>query len=562
MRPLLSVPFRGAAACALLVALLLDNAHGQEPLSSHASPINDGLEQRFTAIGDVTGDGVTDHVTGAPGANGQQGLASLHSGADGALLATLQGEFSGAQFGWSVAAVHDVDGDGVPDFAVGAPATSVPTATGSVFIYSGANAGLIRRLDGNAAGAGFGYGVAGLGDIDGDGHADLLISSPFANNSRGQVSSYSGDTGALLATRLGGQDGDLYGASIAGTLSSGDGSPEPIIGQSLLSGDGSPEPIIGAALSGDGSPEPIIGAALSGDGSPEPIIGATQAANGGPGYIEILTRDDLTPLATMQGDQNGDRFGWSVSQAGDVDGDGTLDFIVGAHPDTGATPGYARVLSGWDGTTMLLLTDGSLSTGFGSSVAGIGDVDGDGHDDLAVGSFGTVRVFSGLDGSLAQLINGNDATPLGSTVSFAGDLDGDGKADLALSSLGDGINPGTRAIFSLCPATNSSAEPVATRSLTAGSTSMVTLSLRNAPAETPAALLVGFGLVFDGSAGTLNPADDIIVNGLSTDATGSLDYALTLSSGSLIYYQFMIVDPAAEDGLASSNVVATRGSGN
>ncbi|MFT7464444.1 MAG: hypothetical protein ACI9EF_002800 [Pseudohongiellaceae bacterium] len=568
-----TVPKRGAALCALLVTLLFDSAQGQELLRSYPSPATDGQQGRFTAVGDVNDDGVSDHVLGAPSADSNQGLAQLISGADGVVLATLSGEAPGTQFGWSAAAVHDVDGDGIPDFAVGAPATDLQNQDGSVFLFSGADAAQIRRLDGNKAGAGFGYSLAGLGDIDSDGYADVLIASPFGNGDRGQISAFSGDTGALLGSRSGNQSGDQYGISIAGTFSTGDGSPEPIIGKALFTGDGSPEPIIGAAF-------------FNGDGSPEPIIGASQASNDGPGYIEVLSRTDLSLLGTSYGDSDGDRFGLSVSQAGDVNGDSVLDFIVGASPastssSTGA-PGYVRVLSGWDGSVLMEFTDNIGGSGFGSTVAGIGDMDNDGYDDLAVGApsadgvggpgsaSGAVRIYNGNDGTLAQLITGYSSGQLGSTVAFVGDMDGDGKADVALGAANDNGGAGTVSVFSLYRwiqieggVSGSEGTPTASGNGSTSASSDVTLSLRNALPDAATALIVGFSLAFDSTLGTLLPNADIVINGLSTDVTGSLDYMLTLpvgmSADDLIYYQFLVEDPTAQQGTARSNVVAARG---
>jgi hypothetical protein len=564
MRFLSSVPVRGAAVSALLLFASWSSTSGQELLRSYAGTASAGEQSRFTALGDINGDGVTDHLVAAPNADGDRGLARVHSGADGTLLASITGDVPGARFGFSVAAVHDVDGDGVPDFAVGAPGSPAAALIGSVFIYSGANAGFIRRINGTQIGSGFGHDVAGLGDIDGDGLADLLISAPFADADRGIVAAFSGGTGGLLAARRGEEPGDQYGISIDGTLATGDGSPEPIIGAVIESGDG--------------SPEPIIGSVATGDGSPQPIVGATQGGNSGPGYIEILSVVDFSVQARVLGAAGGDQFGLSVQQAGDVNADGTLDFIVGASPrdrlGQPTAPGYVQVLSGTDASVMLTLSDGIIGSGFGESVAGIGDCDGDGHDDLMVGApyAAEARIFSGYDGSLSQLIYGVSGSRFGSSTAFAGDLDGDGKADAGVGSAHGSSGVGTVSVYSLYRWINlaggmsgESGVPIATGTGSTGSSSSATLSLTNAASESAVTLLVGFSLAFDANLGGLIPNVDLVVSGLVTDATGSLNYALTLppemSSGDMIYYQFFVQDPSASSGTSASNPVAARGEG-
>ena len=102
-----------------------------------------------------------------------------------------------------------------------------------------------------------------------------------------------------------------------------------------------------------------------------------------------------TELFTFSGDSAGDEFGLSVSGAGDVNGDGTPDLIVGAPGDdnNGSDSGSARVLSGIDGSTLFTFDGDSAGDFFGVSVNGLGDLNGDGLDDFVVGSNGFARVF-------------------------------------------------------------------------------------------------------------------------------------------------------------------------
>lgn len=151
-------------------------------------------------------------------------------------------------------------------------------------------------------------------------------------------------------------------------------------------------------------------------------------------------------LTTGHGAAANDWFGLAVDFAGDVDGDGIGDVIVGAPQDSAAftKAGSARVVSGATGATLLSWTGNSAGDTFGSSVAGIGDVDLDGVVDVIVGAdlddvgaadTGTARVFSGANGAVLFSFSGALADDsLGAAVGEAGDFDGDGRADFIVAS--------------------------------------------------------------------------------------------------------------------------------
>ena len=168
---------------------------------------------------------------------------------------------------------------------------------------------------------------------------------------------------------------------------------------------------------------------------------------------------DGSTLFTFNGDSEGDRFGSSVSGAGDVNGDGTPDLIVGALADNSIEEnnGSARVLSGLDGSTLFTFKGDSGFDYFGGSVSGAGDVNGDGRADLIVGASGddnkgddsgSARVLSGLDGSTLFTFNGDSAGDrFGSSVSGAGDLNGDGIGDFVVGGYGGTGGKGIVRVF-------------------------------------------------------------------------------------------------------------------
>ena len=153
------------------------------------------------------------------------------------------------------------------------------------------------------------------------------------------------------------------------------------------------------------------------------------------------------PLHTFSGDSTGDRLGWSVAIAGDVDADGFDDLIVGA-----SFGNYARVYSGATGNIIHEFTGPHPSAFFGRSVAGAGDVNADGYDDLIVGAHwddtssdnaGSATVFSGLDGAVLYSFFGNTHDQYG-WVGGAGDANGDGYADFVVGAIFEGITGSAR----------------------------------------------------------------------------------------------------------------------
>jgi hypothetical protein len=129
---------------------------------------------------------------------------------------------------------------------------------------------------------------------------------------------------------------------------------------------------------------------VNGDGRADLIVGAYGDDNNGntSGSARVLSGATGLPLYTFNGDSADDRFGFSVRGAGDVDGDGRADLIVGAYQDdnNGNNSGSARVLSGGTGLPLYTFNGDGLGNAFGISVSGIGDINGDGLADFIVGS--------------------------------------------------------------------------------------------------------------------------------------------------------------------------------
>lgn len=386
----------------------------------------DGFGWAAAAAGDVDGDGVCDWIVGAPGAGpggDETGAARVHRGVDGALLYALAGAESGDRFGFAVGALGDVDGDGRSDVVVGAPRhDAAGQDSGAVYVFSGGDGSLLFSLVGTAGGDKFGYAVAGPGDIDLDGVPDVAVGAPGADVSdseEGRVYVFSGVDGSLVFAAEGNEK----------------------------------EGQLGAALAGAGD--------VNLDGRPELVAGAPAAKEG---RVVLLSGAGGSPLREVVGDEDGERFGHSVAGAGDVDGDGIPDWLAGApfSSQSGSAAGRAVLVSGLSGDPLFEVLGPTGGVTLGRSVAGPGDIDGDGTRDFVVGldeddtqgaNAGAVRVFSGVTGALLLEVLGEGGSYLGSSVAGA-DVLGDGRVELAAGARRGAGNHGTFSLFALdgdCP---------------------------------------------------------------------------------------------------------------
>jgi Ca2+-binding RTX toxin-like protein len=387
----------------------------------------------------------------------------------------IQGDAAGDQAGYSVSSAGDVNGDGIDDLIVGSPyGDDGGTNAGEAYVVYG-QAGTSRGafdVRTNSASQGFviqgdaaddlaGGSVSSAGDVNGDGIDDLIV---------GALRGDDGGTDAGEAYVIYGQAGSSRGRIDLSTLSPSQG----FIIQGDAAGDFAGSSVSSAGdVNGDGLDDLIVGALRGDDGGTDAgeayvIYGQAGSSRG---------RIDLSTLSPsqgfiIQGDAASDNTGYSVSSAGDVNGDGIDDLIVGAPfgDDGGTGAGEAYVIYGQAGTSRGLLDLSTLSPsqGFiiqgnaagdqaGYSVSSAGDVNGDGIDDLIVGApfgddggtgAGEAYVIYGQAGSSRGLLDLSTLSPsqgfiiqgdaagdfAGYSVSAAGDVNGDGIDDLIVGA--------------------------------------------------------------------------------------------------------------------------------
>ena len=440
------------------------NADGSVPvIPPYAGQAASQLGFSVSSAGDVNGDGYDDVIVSAPGSNSYAGAAYvIYGNAAGAGVSLVNGTIapslgfkiggaSSSTFGYSVSAAGDVNGDGFADVIVGATggnmayvvygSASAPSAAAldfSTTTLASSNGFSIKGV--TAVPTNFGSSVSSAGDVNGDGLADLMVGAPGTSNA-----SYI-----------------IYGKTNAANLDLSAGTIAPSDGYKIT---GIANTYFGLRTSNAGD--------VNGDGLADQIIGAyNQSSAAGAAYIIYgnSTGTGFDANGVMNASTGyiitgggGNYLGESVSSAGDVNGDGLADVIVG-----GEGMNAAYVVYGNASRTSLDLSGGNIApsngykiigqsgTAFGYSVSSAGDVNGDGLGDVIVGAIsagtgGTAGaayvVYGNATGATVDISTGAIAASngfrlattltagrFGYFVSNAGDINGDGLSDLIIGA--------------------------------------------------------------------------------------------------------------------------------
>ncbi len=350
------------------------------------------------SAGDVNADGFQDVIVGFynPTATGVN-TAAVISGFSGSVLHLFTGPPGYSMFGYDVAGVGDVNGDGYVDVAVVDPA--YPPA-GACWVYSGLTGGALHIFIGTVLGSHLGWSVDGVGDINGDGAPDILIgaaSFPCVNPSWGCIPGIfgraelrSGLTGALIYQLAGNAPGDEFGRHVE-ALGRVDGDQVPDF---LVQSAGYVRVYSGATgailqnIGGTSLPVHSTGdidGDLRGDIAMSGLLGT-----GGWSPASTFARVYSVALGTVIHHFNGSTFGLTLRGAlgvGDWNSDGFNDVVLlapwGSSPATFAA-GSIRIVSGSNGAVLQQMDGNLAGTEFGACAAACGDASGDGVGDLIV----------------------------------------------------------------------------------------------------------------------------------------------------------------------------------
>ena len=446
-----------------------------------------------STAGDVNGDGYSDVIAGAnlnDAGGADAGRSYIYLGGinmDNTTDAILTGDAAGDQFGFSVSTAGDINGDGYSDVIAGAIGNDAGgSSAGRVYLYLNSMTGTDiadEFFTGAAVNDGLGYSVSSAGDVNADGYADLIIGAPFndaGGSNAGRVYVYFGgviqdNVADMIIT--GAAASDKFGnfVSSAGDVNA-DGFSDVIVGANLNDAGGSnagrayiyfggslpdtlADVILTGAAAGDEFGQSVSSAGdVNGDGYSDVIVGAdrndTGGSDAGRAYIYFggSSMNNLIDV-TMTGEAAGDGFGISVSSAGDVNGDGYSDVIVGADGNDAGGLLAGRAYLYFGGSSMnnsadVTMTGEAAGDVFGYSVSSAGDVNNDGYSDVVVGASGndaggssTGRAYIYFGGS--SMNNLVDVTMTGEaagdgfgiSVSSAGDVNGDGYSDVIAGAL-------------------------------------------------------------------------------------------------------------------------------
>lgn len=537
-------------------------------------------------------------------------------GSDGApALHEFPGRGPGHRSGWALTVVPDLNGDLYPECAIGEPFSDPGGLdSGGVRLFDGQSGATLLDLAGDGALDNYGKAICWVPDVDGDGDADLLIGAPdgdITGFESGYARIVSTANGAGLLTVSGDLDHDRLGSSVA-SMGDADGDlrGDMVAGAFLADRPSGVDAGMVRAVSGSGgallwqhdglAAGDRFGIAMAsigdvdGDAVREIVVGADEGGLG-PGYVRVFSGKTGALIVHLPGTVSGSGFGAAVGGF-DATGDGIPEIAVGS-PDSGAG-GRVDVFSVAGGPA-LWFVDGSAGEAFGASLAGLGDVNQDGREELLVGAprtvgsagAGAAHLLSGLDGSSLDLYQGTSpGDRFGQAVASAGDADLDGRDDSmvgAPKSDTGAIDSGSAWVFAAPPSGNTQVYCTAKLNSLAclpamgwSGTPSVSSSLPfelfadQVISNKPGLLFYGFGpfaLPFQG--GTLcvqppvkrTPPTTSGGNPPPNDCSGRMSFDLNawiaagsdpaLTSGTLTYAQFWTRDPGSPSGTGFTDAI-------